>query len=119
MANVIRGVSNTRADGKVNRGILKLPGKSRNLLSAETYEASLEDDVEQLYAPPGNGGKSALGIQPDRLLRLKQVLEIVPVSKSTWWSWVANGKAVQPIRLNRCTCWRYSEIMDFIAKKEV
>lgn len=53
-----------------------------------------------------------------RLLRLKQVLEIVPVSKSTWWSWVADSKAPAPIKLGRCTCWRYSDIMDFIAERE-
>lgn len=50
----------------------------------------------------------------DRLLRIGQVLELVPVGKSTWWAWVASGKAPRPIRLGRCTCWRYSDVMDFI-----
>jgi prophage regulatory protein len=54
-----------------------------------------------------------------RLLRLKQVLEYVPVSKSTWWSWVADSKAPAPIKLGRCTFWRYSEIMDLIESQEV
>lgn len=54
-----------------------------------------------------------------RLIRLKQVLEIVPVSKSTWWSWVADSKAPAPIKLGRCTCWVYSDIADFVTKLEV
>ena len=50
----------------------------------------------------------------DRLLRLPQVLELIPIAKSTWWSWVASGKAPDPVRLGRCTCWRYSDVMTFI-----
>lgn len=52
-----------------------------------------------------------------RLLRLPQVLEIVPVSKSTWWSWVADKKAPASIKLGRCTCWRQSDILEFIEKQ--
>ena len=56
----------------------------------------------------------------ERLLRLKQVLEFIPVSKSTWWAWCANGKAPKPIKLGeKTTCWRYSEILDFIQSQGV
>jgi prophage regulatory protein len=49
---------------------------------------------------------------PNRLIRLREVLKLVPVAASTWWQWVATGKAPAPVRLgNRCTCWRYSEIV--------
>jgi len=48
------------------------------------------------------------------LIRLPAVLELVPVSRSTWWAWCAAGKAPQPIRLGRTTCWRYSDILAFI-----
>lgn len=49
---------------------------------------------------------------PKRLLRLPQVLALIPVSKSCWWQWVRDGKAPQPIHLgDRCTCWRYSDII--------
>lgn len=47
----------------------------------------------------------------DRLLRLKQVLALVPVSKSTWWAGCATGRFPEPIRLGpRVTCWRESDI---------
>ncbi len=47
----------------------------------------------------------------DNLLRLKSVLQRIPVSKSTWWAWVKNGKAPQPVKLsNSVTAWRESDI---------
>lgn len=48
---------------------------------------------------------------PDRLLRLSDVLAILPVKKSTWWAWVKQGKAPAPVRLGRCTCWKQSAVM--------
>ena len=51
----------------------------------------------------------------DPLLRLPQVLKIVPVSKSTWWAGVRTGKFPHPIKLGpRTTCWRQSDIVAFI-----
>lgn len=47
----------------------------------------------------------------DPLLRLPQVLKIVPVSKSTWWAGVKSGRFPKPIKLGpRTTCWRESDI---------
>jgi prophage regulatory protein len=52
---------------------------------------------------------------PNRLLRLKEVLHLVPVSKSCWWGWVATGKAPAPVRLgSRCTCWRYVDVIALV-----
>lgn len=49
------------------------------------------------------------------LLRLPAVLQLIPVSKSTWWAWVAANKAPAPVRLGeRCTAWRLSDIQAFI-----
>lgn len=49
------------------------------------------------------------------LLRLPQVLQIVPVGRSTWWQWVASGKAPSPVKLGpRCTAWREQDIRKFV-----
>jgi len=49
---------------------------------------------------------------PKRLIRLPQVLSLIPVSKSCWWQWVREGKAPKPIYLGkRCTCWRYADVI--------
>jgi predicted DNA-binding transcriptional regulator AlpA len=55
----------------------------------------------------------------DRLLRLPQVLARVPVSKSSWWQGVREGRFPAPVRLGkRTTCWRLSDIMALFAKKD-
>ncbi len=53
----------------------------------------------------------------DGLLRLRQVLELVPVSKSAWWAGCASGRYPAPIKLTpRTTCWRRRDILDFIER---
>lgn len=51
-----------------------------------------------------------------RLLRLPQVLAVIPVSKSTWWHWVAEGRAPAGVKLGRCTAWRSSDIRAYLEK---
>ena len=44
-------------------------------------------------------------------LRLPQVLEILPISKSSWWAGVRAGKFPKPIRLTpRTSAWSRSSI---------
>ena len=46
-----------------------------------------------------------------RFLRLPQVLEIFPVSKSTWWQGIRSGKYPKPVKLSeRTSAWRESDI---------
>ena len=45
-------------------------------------------------------------------LRLKQVLEIFPVSKSTWWAGVKDGRYPKPVQLGpKMTAWRVVDII--------
>ena len=55
----------------------------------------------------------------DRLLRLRQVLEIIPVSKSTWWQGCADGRFPHPAKKFGCriTCWRESDVMALFEKE--
>ena len=65
-----------------------------------------------------NKGKEVRKMEKgDRLLRLRQVLELVPVSKSTLWNWTRQGKFPAPVRLSRrTTCWKLSDVEKFIEK---
>lgn len=48
-------------------------------------------------------------------LRLPQVLELYPVSKSAWWAGVKSGKFPQPVKLSeRTTAWRKEDIITLI-----
>jgi prophage regulatory protein len=51
----------------------------------------------------------------DKLLRLRQVLKVIPVSKSTWWAGVKSSKFPQPIKLGeRTTAWKESDIQQIV-----
>ncbi len=53
-----------------------------------------------------------------RYLRLPQVLERIPVSKSTWWSGVKSGIFPRPIKLStRITVWSEQDINDYVNRK--
>ncbi len=52
-----------------------------------------------------------------KLYRLPQVLDLIPVSKSTWWQGVKDGIFPQPIKLTpRTSCWLADEIHGLIDK---
>ena len=50
-------------------------------------------------------------------LRLPQVLQLVPISKSAWWEGCKTGRFPKPVKLGpRTTVWRAEEIMEFIER---
>ena len=52
-------------------------------------------------------------------LRIPQILELIPIGRSTWWQWVADGKAPKPIKLGpRTTAWKAADIFQFIEDLE-
>lgn len=39
---------------------------------------------------------------------------VLSISRATWWKWVKDGKAPQPIKLSaRCTVWRSADVYAF------
>lgn len=50
------------------------------------------------------------------LLRLPQVLALIPVCKTSWYAGIRQGKYPQPVKLSpRVTCWREEDIRALIA----
>jgi len=48
-------------------------------------------------------------------VRIKQILEIFPVSSTTWWEGCKDGRFPQPIKLSpRTTVWRVEDIRAFM-----
>jgi prophage regulatory protein len=49
------------------------------------------------------------------LLRIKQVLRFVPISRSSWWAGVKSGIYPQPLKLSaRVTCWKAGDIRSLV-----
>lgn len=50
------------------------------------------------------------------LLRLPEILSLLPVGKSTWWAGVKSGRYPQPIKLGPgITAWRSADIRALLA----
>lgn len=58
-----------------------------------------------------------LSIEASRLIRLPQVLKLVPVARSTIYEWCKNGRFPKPIKLGeRTSCWHLESVLDFLKK---
>ncbi|MCG7399705.1 helix-turn-helix transcriptional regulator [Caballeronia zhejiangensis] len=56
-------------------------------------------------------------IQHDSLLRLPEVLALIPVSRATWYAGVKEGRYPPPVSLGpRCVAWRASEIQQLVCR---
>jgi predicted DNA-binding transcriptional regulator AlpA len=50
-------------------------------------------------------------------IRLSEILKLLPISKSTWWAGVKDGRFPKPIKLgSRITAWRVEDIRDCLNK---
>jgi len=48
-------------------------------------------------------------------LRLPEVLKLFPVSRSTWWAGIKEGRFPQPVKLSRrCVAWRITDVKGLI-----
>ena len=55
--------------------------------------------------------------QHDSLLRLPEVLALVPVSRATWYAGVKSGRYPQPVSLGpRCVAWKASDIQRLVSQ---
>lgn len=54
-------------------------------------------------------------VNPLGLLRLPQVLQLLPIGRSSFLAGVKEGKYPQPVKLGpSTTCWRACDILNFI-----
>jgi predicted DNA-binding transcriptional regulator AlpA len=50
----------------------------------------------------------------DCLLPLEEVLNLIPVSPSTWWAGVKDGSFPESVKIRGRTFWRRSDVMALI-----
>lgn len=52
-----------------------------------------------------------------QFLRIDQVLEKIPISRSSWWAGCKSGRYPKPVKLGpRTTAWRLSDINALLEK---
>ncbi|NVJ48574.1 MAG: AlpA family phage regulatory protein [Cytophagia bacterium] len=60
-----------------------------------------------------------LYINSGSLYRVNQILNFIPIGKSTWWLWVKTGKAPKPIKLSsKISAWRGEDLLKLIEELE-
>lgn len=48
-------------------------------------------------------------------VRLPDVLSVIPLGKSCWWTGVKSGRFPKPVKLSaRCTAWKAEDIRELI-----
>jgi predicted DNA-binding transcriptional regulator AlpA len=56
-------------------------------------------------------------IAENSLLRLPQVLNIIPISKSAWWAGCKSGRFPKPVKIGpRTSAWRGLDILAVLEK---
>lgn len=87
---------------------------ARNVHSSERRARRRTRDTERAKLAAERAGSV---LQADGLLRLPEVLALIPVSASTWWEGCRTGRFPEPVKLGaRCTCWRSADIRELLAR---
>lgn len=51
------------------------------------------------------------------LVRVSQIVQMIPISEATWWRWVREGKVKKGIKLGaNVTVWKLADVREFIEK---
>lgn len=85
-----------------------------------TAAANAEDGLPFLMKAPKQAAvPDRTGFPDNGLVRLRDILAPygpIPISKSSWWLGVRDGRLPQPVKIGRrITCWRASDINALIA----
>ncbi len=61
--------------------------------------------------------QSSPQIPPIALMRIPQILKVMPVSKSKFWLMVQKGEFPKPIKIGRSSFWTIEQVQTFIRER--
>lgn len=71
--------------------------------------------IKAFEIPFTKGGVYMITIPETGFVRLPQILEVIPVGKSSWWAGVKSGRYPKPVKISaRCTAWLAEDIHNLI-----
>jgi len=56
-------------------------------------------------------------IPPITLMRIPQILKVMPVSKSKFWLMVQKGEFPKPIKIGRSSFWTIEQVQTYLREK--
>lgn len=101
---------------EISHRISELLEELGKLTKGDSLIAELERVPPCLTVEPKSNRIRELEAGSDRLIRLKEVLELIPVGKSTWWSGVKSRRYPAPVKNlgPRITAWTLSSILQLV-----
>jgi prophage regulatory protein len=60
---------------------------------------------------------SDMQIPSIRLMRIPQILEVMPVSKSKFWLMVQRGEFPKPIKIGRSSFWTIEQVQTYLLER--
>lgn len=60
----------------------------------------------------------SISIPEKGFLRLRQVLQLIPLGRTRWYEGVQNGEFPAPVKFGRCAFYRASDIAELITRIE-
>ena len=60
--------------------------------------------------------KSDTNTNTSQLLRVKQLIKLLSISKSTFYGWIKDDKFPKGTKINGITVWREGEINDWVSE---
>src|SRR5262245_57052473 len=85
--------------------------------SLEKRLAHVEAMLEELLKKPEQPEAGAPILPATGLLRLRQVLQFYPVSRTTWWRGMREGRFPKPVRIGPASvAWRVEDIRRLVNK---
>jgi len=109
------------SDELVGRIAQAVVDRMRPMQSVSVPSGAVEADLSRPAGPVGRGKeqKGQQRVMPqDGYLRLKDVLAIIPVSKSTWYKGVVDGRYPKPTKKfgSRITAWDVRDIRSLLER---
>lgn len=87
----------------------------RKILKEVLTEVIVTKNPEPSLTPRGSSGKVDVQLEDDQLIPLNDVLQLLRISKSSWWAGVKSGRFPAPIRLSAKTVrWSRSQILQIV-----
>jgi predicted DNA-binding transcriptional regulator AlpA len=91
--------------------IYKAISEGKTPVSESAGECSFLIGISRKSRQNRANNERRLHLMSERLLRLPQVLERIPVSKSSWWQGIRDGRFPAPVKLGpRTSAWREADI---------
>lgn len=92
----------------------------RKILKEVLTEVIVTKNPEPCLTPWGGSGKLDVQLDDDQLIPLNDVLQLLRISKSSWWAGVKSLRYPPPVRLSAKTVrWSKRKILQIINQKEV